>query len=172
MGVLLDIEEDADVFNTALNEAKFIVTNAKEDTLDVKENRPRRATSKFNETEVQKRKSTLNNKRVDSSILGNVVREVKGIIKEVNTELKSTSKNKTGTEKVRAKTKTNGHCIRCDKSIAFKINAPYCRSCFKIWDKHKNKDYKEKYCHMCGKPNESISLNKPLCYSCYSEAHT
>ena len=61
-----------------------------------------------------------------------------------------------------------GYCIRCHAAIKLDPKVPYCKDCYKVWktEKHKNNDYAENFCHVCGKPNGS-SLNKPSCYDCY-----
>jgi len=65
----------------------------------------------------------------------------------------------------------NGHCIRCDVKIKLNPMIPYCKSCFTSWNKYKNPDFEEKYCHICGKDNIS-TINKPTCYSCYKSNKT
>lgn len=60
----------------------------------------------------------------------------------------------------------DGFCIRCKQAIRLNPQAPYCYTCFKIWKRFENKDYQEKYCHICGKENQSTIL-KPACYDCY-----
>jgi len=69
--------------------------------------------------------------------------------------------------KITRRTTTKGVCIRCGKSITFNLDAPYCLDCFRVWDKFKDPDYEEEYCHLCGTHNELTTLNKPLCYSCF-----
>ncbi|MDM8523847.1 nuclease-related domain-containing protein [Desulfococcaceae bacterium HSG8] len=59
-----------------------------------------------------------------------------------------------------------GFCIRCRKQIRKNAKQPYCYDCYKIWNKYKNKNYRESYCHACGKENVS-NMNKPVCYNCY-----
>lgn len=58
----------------------------------------------------------------------------------------------------------SGHCIRCAKSISFDSQKPYCKECFKKWNK--DLDYKEKYCHYCGEAAQ-VKFEYPLCRSCY-----
>jgi len=60
----------------------------------------------------------------------------------------------------------SGHCIRCDTKIKLNPMAPYCKKCFSSWKKYENPDYKDNYCHICGKDNFS-TIEKPSCYSCY-----
>ena len=59
-----------------------------------------------------------------------------------------------------------GHCIRCKKSIDLNPLVPYCKDCYNVWNKYKDEEYEEKYCHICG-VNEHTSKSKPSCYICY-----
>jgi hypothetical protein len=61
-----------------------------------------------------------------------------------------------------------GLCIRCQQTIKLNPQAPYCRSCFRVWKRFENPTYQEKYCHICGKEDETTML-KPVCYDCYKE---
>jgi len=62
-----------------------------------------------------------------------------------------------------------GHCIRCNVSIPFDLDRPYCRECFSSWRKWGNPDYLEKFCHNCGN-NDRSSMLYPQCYSCFSKS--
>ena len=59
-----------------------------------------------------------------------------------------------------------GYCIRCKTEIALDPMTPYCSKCYASWKKYANDEYEDKFCHVCGKPNNS-SLKKPACYDCY-----
>lgn len=59
-----------------------------------------------------------------------------------------------------------GSCIRCAASIKLNPMVPYCKDCYKIWNKYGDKEYIEKYCHICGIENET-SMLKPTCYPCF-----
>ncbi|MCP4106613.1 MAG: NERD domain-containing protein [Desulfobacteraceae bacterium] len=39
--------------------------------------------------------------------------------------------------------KADGFCIRCGKTIALNVRRPFCRDCFHVWNKYRNRDYKE-----------------------------
>lgn len=138
MGILLNLKEEPDIFQEALEEAEFIVGRAKKD-------------------------STFMN------IARSIVKEAKKVIDSpvVSDARKpiTSSRAKTAT-----RTTTTGFCIRCGKSIAFKLDAPYCPACFRTWNKYKDPDYEEEYCHVCGTPNEQTTFNKPSCYSCYRKS--
>ena len=61
---------------------------------------------------------------------------------------------------------TTGFCIRCKADLPANPTQPYCSSCFRSWNRYKNKEYEEKHCHVCG--NEHMAtLLKPLCLTCY-----
>ena len=72
------------------------------------------------------------------------------------------------TSKIQKTKNEKGFCIRCKKEIKLNPKVPYCKNCYNEWKKHKDKKYLEKYCHICGKLNQS-SLIKPTCYSCYKK---
>lgn len=71
--------------------------------------------------------------------------------------------------KQRAGRTEQGHCIRCGTGIAANPDRPLCSVDFKVWRDHGNVDYRERYCHLCGKPADT-SLRKPLCRPCFSAA--
>ena len=73
-------------------------------------------------------------------------------------------KAKQPTEMAIAETAKNGHCIRCKTSVPLKPLHPYCRNCFRSWNRAP--DYKEKYCHACGN-DTATTKNKPACLPCY-----
>ncbi len=60
----------------------------------------------------------------------------------------------------------SGFCIRCKTTVSFIYPGPYCNRCFQSWNRFQNEDYEEKYCHICGKENDS-TMDKPACRSCY-----
>jgi len=65
-----------------------------------------------------------------------------------------------------SKSNEKGHCIRCDKSIKLNPLVPYCKDCYKIWNKYGDEEYIEVHCHICGEEHDT-SMLKPTCYSCY-----
>ena len=58
-----------------------------------------------------------------------------------------------------------GHCIRCGEAIALNRKIPLCKGCYRRWKKFRNRHYKEKFCHKCGKENQT-SLAAPCCDNC------
>ena len=66
---------------------------------------------------------------------------------------------------------SNAFCIRCGIQIEKNTKQPYCFDCYQVWNKYKNRNYREQYCHVCGKRNSS-TMNKPICYGCYKKQMT
>ena len=65
-------------------------------------------------------------------------------------------------------TNDEGYCIRCGIKIPFNIEAPFCKDCYKSWNRYGDETYEENYCHRCGKEHDT-SMEKPVCYSCYKK---
>lgn len=63
------------------------------------------------------------------------------------------------------KTNLGGFCIRGGEDIALDPKKPYCKACFRSWDRFKDDSYVEKYCHRCRKQRKS-TMSKPVCRSC------
>ncbi|MCO6500473.1 MAG: phospholipase D family protein [Vicingus serpentipes] len=56
-----------------------------------------------------------------------------------------------------------GYCIRTGDKIPFNPDRPLSDKAYKSWNKYKDKDYKEKYCHFSGEPsNGETSFSKPI----------
>ncbi len=69
-------------------------------------------------------------------------------------------------EEVIEKART-GYCIKTKQTIPFNPSRPYSSYAYAIWIKNgSNKNSIEKFCHKCGNQNSS-SIAKPICYSCY-----
>ena len=63
-----------------------------------------------------------------------------------------------------------GTCIRCQGSIAFSPERPFCRQCYAEWSLFFNYTYPEKFCHRCRKKAQT-SMSRPLCIDCYKSTH-
>ena len=61
---------------------------------------------------------------------------------------------------------THGFCLRCKATIPTNRAAPYCDRCYRTWNRYQNREYQEKYCHLCGN-EETTTMAKPLCGDCY-----
>jgi hypothetical protein len=60
-------------------------------------------------------------------------------------------------------TKQNGFCIRTGVTIPFNTKRPLCDEAFKSWNRYKDRDYGEKFCHLTGEPsNGETSYGKPI----------
>ena len=59
-----------------------------------------------------------------------------------------------------------GSCIRCATSIPAKPMEPYCMRCYTSWNRFKNEEYEEQYCHTCGKEHKA-TMKRPVCLSCF-----
>ncbi len=56
-----------------------------------------------------------------------------------------------------------GYCIRTGTEIPFDIEKPMDSEAFKMWNKYKNPDFPEKYCHFSGEEsNGETSVKKPI----------
>lgn len=60
---------------------------------------------------------------------------------------------------------TIGFCIRCKADLVADPKKPYCEPHLRTWNRYKNLEYKEKYCHTCGDEFQATMLN-PLCSLC------
>jgi len=87
-----------------------------------------------------------------------------------NKKYEKVYKKKTQSKKLKTKTETKkltekniGFCIRTGKEIPFNIEKPMSYEAFKMWNKYKDADYSEKYCHFSGEfSNGKTSVNKPI----------
>lgn len=59
----------------------------------------------------------------------------------------------------------HGFCIRTKEVIALNPARPLSRGAYQSWAEFGNPDYRERYCHCCGK-NFSTSVRNPLCHNC------
>lgn len=56
-----------------------------------------------------------------------------------------------------------GYCIRTGKEIHFDIEKPMDSEAFKMWNKYKNPDFPEKYCHFSGEESYGeTSMKRPI----------
>jgi RNA polymerase-binding transcription factor DksA len=78
---------------------------------------------------------------------------------------KVSKKNTSKREDVSTKSIKNGigYCIRTGKEITFNIEKPMQYEAFKMWNKYKNPDFAEKYCHFSGElSNGNTSVDRPI----------
>ena len=112
----------------------------------------------------------LINRSEDQQLFDDLEREVNSFLRNAK-ELKVSITTVQGKSSPKPKSSSpdSGHCIRCNKPIKADAQAPYCRDCFNVWRAYENPEYKEKYCHACGKETQT-TMNKPLCTSCYKKS--
>ncbi len=60
----------------------------------------------------------------------------------------------------------HGVCVRCKGVLKADPTHPYCKDCYATWKQFGDPDYPERFCHLCGKSNDS-TMRKPTCYDCY-----
>lgn len=58
-----------------------------------------------------------------------------------------------------------GFCIRTREKISFNPGKPLSWNAYQTWAEFGNPDYRERYCHGCGKAHSS-SVRNPLCNQC------
>lgn len=64
---------------------------------------------------------------------------------------------------IKTKVKNSGFCIRTGNKIPFNVEKPMSFDAFKMWNKYKDADYSEKYCHFSGEVSDGkTSVNKPI----------
>lgn len=66
----------------------------------------------------------------------------------------------------KTKKSKKGFCIRCEESIPYDTERPYCWDCYNIWYQFENPHYMENICHSCG-DDEDTSMSRPECYECF-----
>ena len=81
-----------------------------------------------------------------------------------NAEAARTRIESTQTLQVPAK----GFCIRCKVDLPVNPTQlePHCRGCKASWNRFKNEEYEENYCHTCGKEHTTTKA-KPVCRACF-----
>ncbi len=107
----------------------------------------------------------------DSSIYNDAVREYERMLSIAEpVRLGATTRNlepkRADVTRQKTEKEIMGHCIRCGSAIALDSSKPYCRDCFDVWNKWKDPEYEEKYCHWCGKLTKT-TIEYPLCRPCY-----
>lgn|SRR5690554_1211572 len=64
---------------------------------------------------------------------------------------------------IKAASTGTGYCIRTGREIPFDIKKPMEVGAFKLWNKYKNPDFPERYCHFSGELSHGeTSVNKPI----------
>ena len=122
----------------------------------------------YNEA-VKEADSILASAKKDSlirSVVSEVIKEAKTIVDSAIKDEPKRPKGRYSPHKSR--TKQTGYCIRCKKHIPLDVEQPLCHDCWEKWNIHNNPDYKEHFCHTCGKPSRTTKA-RPKCDSCYKQ---
>lgn len=68
-----------------------------------------------------------------------------------------------GTESTNTNNKHSGYCIRTGVEIEFNIKMPMCSEAYSSWDRYKDVNYAEKYCHFSGEASQgATSFKNPI----------
>jgi|SRR6185437_14170155 len=66
-------------------------------------------------------------------------------------------------ENKKSASKARGYCIRKGVEIPFDIKNPMCYEAFKSWDKYRDPEFPERFCHFSGEPsNGETSKSRPI----------
>ncbi|MEZ4591744.1 MAG: phospholipase D family protein [Chloroflexota bacterium] len=76
------------------------------------------------------------------------------------------SKEDSTSEAVEESKNDTGYCLRCGTDIKLNPQAPYCYEHYRSWKRFENREYQEKFCHICGKEH-TTSMARPVCLDCY-----
>ena len=58
---------------------------------------------------------------------------------------------------------SGGYCIRTGEEIKFDLKKPFSETSFKSWNRFKNPEFKEKYCHFSGEEsNGETNFSRPI----------
>jgi hypothetical protein len=100
---------------------------------------------------------------------GKSLHDVKPTRREVEVELKTKNKYASDTlYQIKPIGNHNGRlgfCIRTGKAVDFNLELPFTDDAFKSWGRWKKENYREKFCHSCGRQHPTSKKN-PLCDSC------
>ncbi len=172
MGVLLSSNTEGDkvAFDEAKAEAQFIIRESESDTSKLKT-----LTNERSQTPILKEKP---NPKVETkpaketSIEASIVKGISEFfgLKGIKSARDLPAENTSMKVRSSSRTKQKGYCIRCGKNKTYDLDAPYCPDCYRVWNKFKDPNYKEEFCHLCGTPNQPTTRNKPLCNSCYNKS--
>lgn len=63
----------------------------------------------------------------------------------------------------KSKKHTGGYCIRSGEKIPFNVKSPFTKKAFTSWNRFKNPEFKEKYCHFSGEEsNGQTTFSRPI----------
>lgn len=95
-----------------------------------------------------------------TSYKGYAERLAKSAMPSQNAPAKSSTKKASPQKK---KQKVLGYCIRTGEEIPFNVKSPFTTKAFVSWNRFKNPEFKEKFCHFSGKESDGLtSYSKPI----------
>ncbi len=106
----------------------------------------------------------LNHKK-DKAIFQGALDEIQSILDSCSSDNSFETVVKEGGTKSSGDNDKRGHCIRCNKGVAYNNKKPFCPKCYHSWLKFENDLYEEKFCHSCGK-EQKTSFSEPECDTC------
>jgi hypothetical protein len=152
-----------------LNESSIIITSMNMYAFSEKNNREMgilvrkdsETDRKLYEDAMKEINSILDSAIPDTSAIGGSLMEMGKALKDIFVPLSGKNSRRSGLK--------HGFCIRCRKEIINNPDKPYCSECYNSWSEWKNPDYIEKFCHSCGKRDDS-SMLYPLCRPCFQKS--
>lgn len=95
-------------------------------------------------------------------------------VDELSTDLAiKPSFRKKSISKPKSENKQIGHCIRTGIEIPFNTKQPFSNKAFESWNKFKDENYSEKYCHFSGEKSDgATSFSKPVLRKNWKKANT
>lgn len=75
------------------------------------------------------------------------------------------STNKSFSNQWKNNSSRTAFCIRTKEGISYDPSKPLSREAYYVWAEFSNPDYREKFCHSCGK-EWNTSVRRPLCNEC------
>lgn len=141
MGVLVLQEEDPELYNKIVEEARLIMRASEEIKVTVE---------RVPASENDDRRQASRNSRAATAAPPRTAQAVS-----------SSSRS----------TPTSGFCIRCKADLAANPIKPYCEPHYRSWSRYKNPEYEEKYCHICGGEFQATMLKPLClsCYRKYKD---
>ena len=166
VGVRVTAKDDGELLQALIAQAQGLLRRADEDA-----KKGAVAVKRVNAQAKEDRLTSLLEGAVQSMVRRSRVAQPKQIPKPGRS---STRSARTGGSKKAARstrsTPAKAFCIRCRTTISSNASRPLCLTCYGVWAKYSDPNYKEKVCHACGKASSAVSFAKPLCRVCYRAA--
>ncbi|BAS31154.1 phospholipase D-like domain-containing protein [Dehalococcoides mccartyi] len=147
MGILIQKDTDIVVFNKALGEVKSIIDSSQK--IPLTNVTPKKSSRTIDQIESKKSDSAKKPIKMDFNLKTDLGQLFQGALSSI-----------LGADKLDA------YCIRCKAKIPYDARHPLCDACYPEWASYKNREYKEEFCHKCGKRSKT-SYAYPECRDCY-----